>query len=170
MAALALLAGCADGGVQAEQPGTTSTVVASTSAATTAPTTTVGPGPTLAADELLAMVTQSYAQVYVNGAYDAEFVEHADDHRATLAAFRTNPRAASLQVVVNSAAYLTDEACAAAGVTSPCIETHWDLYFDGDLMVPDNTGYAVWSDGRWKVSERTFCSLAVLSDPTISDC
>ncbi|HNJ98346.1 MAG TPA: hypothetical protein PLV13_09490 [Ilumatobacteraceae bacterium] len=170
MAALAGLSACADGGAEAEQPPTTSAAVTSTSAATTAPTTTVGPGPTLAADELLTMVAASYAQVYANGAYNSEFVEHADDHAATLQAFRSNPRAADLQVVVTSAAYLDDDACATAGVTDPCIETHWDLLFDGVLTVPDNTGYAVWSDGRWKVSERTFCSLAILSDPTISDC
>ena len=168
---LCVTAGCAEGSTDPKPTNpSTNTVPQSTEAATTSPTTTIGPGPTVAPDELLAMVTAAYAAVYTGATYDAEYVEHGADHAATLDAFRSNPQATKLEIAVTGAAHLADDVCTADGVTSPCIEVRFDVRFDGEVVVPANIGYAVWSDGRWKVSERTFCSLAILSDPTISDC
>lgn len=48
-------------------------------------------------------------------------------------------------------------------ITGPTnAEVTYDILTGGSVAVPDSKGVAVYEDGRWKVSEQTFCALLAI--------
>jgi hypothetical protein len=41
---------------------------------------------------------------------------------------------------------------------------------DNPTAVPDQTGYAVYQAGKWKVAKTTFCTLVGMSGTTPKEC
>jgi hypothetical protein len=75
-----------------------------------------------------------------------------------------NPAAAMTAAKVTSVAVLPASQCQQAAVPSPCAKVSYDLNNrqTGAPLLAGQTGYAVNVNGKWLVSENTFCALVSL--------
>jgi hypothetical protein len=156
MAVLLFAAGCGGGDDSSESTATTK-----------APTTTAE----VLAD-VTAEVTPSYTTFFHNFSGDLSLLqdgatfpkESVDAMRATAA------KTGSIDVNVKQVTALSSADCAKAAVASPCAKVTFDLVVNGQPVVPNQTGYAVKQDGKWKVAKTTFCTLAALGGSPPQGC
>ena len=79
-------------------------------------------------------------------------------------AYGTNPSTAMTSAKVTSVTVLSASQCQQAAVPSPCAKVSYDLVNNqnGSALLPGQTGYAVYQNGKWLVSQNTFCALVGL--------
>jgi hypothetical protein len=72
-----------------------------------------------------------------------------------------NPAAAMTATKVTNVAVLSSSDCQAAAAPSPCAKVSYDLVnrTTGAPLLAGQTGYAVYQNGKWLVSQNTFCAL-----------
>src|SRR5205807_9701097 len=72
-----------------------------------------------------------------------------------------NPAAATTAAKVTNVAVLPASQCQQAAVPSPCAKVGYDLVNrqTGAPLLAGQTGYAVNVNGKWLVSQNTFCAL-----------
>ncbi len=64
---------------------------------------------------------------------------------------------------VQSVTILTNSACKAAGLIAPCAAIDYTVLGpNGQVLVPNSTGYAVEEHGNWLVSKTTVCGFFYL--------
>lgn len=73
----------------------------------------------------------------------------------------TNPAAATTASKVDNVQVLSASDCKAASVPSPCAKVTYDLVSrsNGSPLLAGQTGYAVDVNGKWLISQNTFCAL-----------
>jgi hypothetical protein len=73
--------------------------------------------------------------------------------------------AAMTQAKVTNVTALPASQCQAAAVPSPCAKVSYDLVNrqNGSPLLAGQTGYAVYQNGKWMISENTFCALIALA-------
>ncbi|HEX4540625.1 MAG TPA: hypothetical protein VH112_10310 [Acidimicrobiales bacterium] len=75
-----------------------------------------------------------------------------------------NPSAAVTAAKVTNVSVLPASQCQQAALTSPCAKVSYDLVnrSTGAPLLAGQTGYAVFQNGKWLVSQNTFCALISL--------
>ncbi|HWC38890.1 MAG TPA: hypothetical protein VG476_10190 [Acidimicrobiales bacterium] len=73
--------------------------------------------------------------------------------------------AALTSAKVTSVTVLPASQCQQAAVPSPCAKVSYDLVNrqNGSPLLAGQTGYAVFQNGKWMISENTFCALIALA-------
>ncbi|MHB8682331.1 MAG: hypothetical protein ACYDA2_09600 [Acidimicrobiales bacterium] len=81
--------------------------------------------------------------------------------RASLAQALASPLSASTSGSrVDSTTLLSGTDCTSVHLTSPCAKLVYDLIgSSGSVELPNQTGYAVYVDGKWLVAKVTICNL-----------
>src|SRR5437879_10572024 len=76
-----------------------------------------------------------------------------------------NPAAATTAAKVTNVAVLPASQCQQAAVPSPCAKVSYDLVSrsTGAPLLAGQTGYAVFQNGQWQISQNTFCALIALT-------
>jgi hypothetical protein len=74
------------------------------------------------------------------------------------------PAAAMTAAKVTNVTVLPASQCQQAAVPSPCAKVSYDLINrqNGSPLLAGQTGYAVYVNGQWRISENTFCALIAL--------
>jgi hypothetical protein len=73
--------------------------------------------------------------------------------------------AAMTAAKVTNVTVLPASQCQQAAVPSPCAKVSYDLVNrqNGSPLLAGQTGYAVFVNGKWQISENTFCALIALA-------
>jgi hypothetical protein len=147
-------------------------VVLATAACSGASTTTATSGPTTTFD-------QATAQSDINQSYDTLFnlanksvapkIEVIQDGRSLTAAItqalRSSLAATAAGAKVDNIDLLDKPGCQAAAVPWPCAKVTYDILgTNGQPILPNATGLAVYARGRWLVAKNTICGLLSLLD------
>jgi hypothetical protein len=76
-----------------------------------------------------------------------------------------NPAAATTAGKVTNVALLPSSQCQQAAVPSPCAKVSYDLVArsTGAPLLAGQTGYATFQNGKWLISQNTFCALISLT-------
>ncbi len=76
-----------------------------------------------------------------------------------------NPAAATTAAKVTNVAVLSSSDCQSAAVPSPCAKVSYDLVnrTTGAPLLAGQTGYATFQNGKWMISQNTFCALIALT-------
>jgi len=156
MAGLLFAAGC--GGDNSDEATATTTKATTTTAEVLA--------------DVTAEVTPAYTSFFHNFSGDVSLLEDgASFPPASVEGMRaTAAKTGSIDVNVKSVTALGRADCSKAAVKSPCAKVTFDLIVNGQPVVPNQTGYAVKQDGKWKVSKTTFCTLAALGGSPPQGC
>lgn len=161
LASLLFAASCGDQNPPAASTDTAPTTQATT---TTPPTTKVDPA------KVKAEVTTAYTTFFEHFKGDPALLQDGAKMAAGIKALAASERAPGVTVTVKDVKPIDAAACETAAVESPCAEVKFDLNLNGNPVLPDQNGYAVQQDGKWKVSTVTFCALAVLGGSTPEGC
>ncbi len=69
---------------------------------------------------------------------------------------------------VSAVTFPTASQCQAAGLPHPCAKvTYSILGTNGSALIANNTGYAVYENGKWVVAKVTICSLLTLGNNNV---
>lgn len=101
-------------------------------------------------------------------------LEDGEALRQTLIAGTTGPNADLARrttTKVQGVEFLTAEACDIEGITAPCAKVTHDLVLDGtQVALAGQKSYAVYVDGKWKLSKISYCGLVALGGATPEEC
>lgn len=148
---LVLAAGCGGDDETSSSTDTTSTASASTSAKPTS------------VKDVTAEITTVFETYFRNFTADPALLEDGEDFSGDISGMQDSAASAGeLSANVLSVTPLDEQACTAAGESSPCAKVLFDLLLNDAAAVPNTTGYAINQDGHWKVSRGTLCGIASL--------
>lgn len=128
---------------------TSTTAAPASSTSSSAPATGPGPSDQAAAR---AAITNSW-QTFFNGssgvATKVSLLQNGGQFRSAIQAGSNNPLASSTMAKVTNITFASSKR---ANVT-------YDIASGGKVLLPNQTGMAVLSDGKWLVSDSAFCGL-----------
>jgi ABC-type Zn uptake system ZnuABC Zn-binding protein ZnuA len=116
-----------------------------------------------------AQITTTYTNFFNGGSTDnaakLALLQNNGKYKAVFYKNYANPAAATTAAKVDSVQVLSASDCKAASVPSPCAKVSYDLVSrqNGSPLLAGQTGYAVYQNGKWLISENTFCALISLA-------
>jgi hypothetical protein len=158
---LLVISACGESG-----SGSTDTSAPAATTATTAAVTTT----TMSAAAVKAEATKAFTTFFDGFKADPSLLEDGETLQSGIASMRANPVAATVTMNVDDVTPLDNAGCEAAGVPAPCATIKYDLVVGGNPVVPDQNGYVVHQNDKWKVSKTTFCTLAAMGSGTPAGC
>jgi hypothetical protein len=158
---LLVISACGEGGSVSSDTSTPAPTTATTAAATTT---------TMSAAAVKAEATKAFTTFFDGFKADPSLLEDGETLTGGITSMRANPVAATVTMNVDDVTPLDKAGCEAAGVPDPCATIKYDLVVGGNPVVPDQTGYVVYQNGKWKVSKTTFCTLAAMGSGTPAGC
>jgi hypothetical protein len=115
------------------------------------------------------LITQNWTALFNGGNHDTAAKLALLQNNAKLSAqfnkaYGSNSSTAVTAAKVNNVTVLSPSECQQAAVPSPCAKVSYDLVNsqNGSALLPGQTGYAVYQNGKWLVSQNTFCALVGL--------
>jgi hypothetical protein len=118
-----------------------------------------------------AVITQNWTAFFNGGSTDnASKLVLLQNNGKLAATFNKNfvgnqSTAAMTAAKVTNVTVLPASQCQQAAVPSPCAKVSYDLVNrqNGSPLLAGQTGYAVYQNGKWMISENTFCALIALA-------
>jgi hypothetical protein len=98
------------------------------------------------------------------GKGSAADLQDSSQLQATYTKLQTSPLAKGAGATVHTVTLLSSGDCKTNGVPSPCAKVTYDILANGQVVLPNSTGFAVKQSGKWLVSKATFCTLATLGN------
>ena len=137
-------------------------VTALSAAACSSTSSSTGPNPaTTQAD--VQKLFNSFFNLAADKSVSGKTAEIQDGSTLTVAAgqaLNSSLAASAGGATVHTVTILSDSACAAAKVPSPCAAVKYDILGPGgQVLLPNSSGYAVYVNGKWLVSKTTICGL-----------
>ena len=139
----------------------------SASTATTAKATTTTVDEAAAKAEIDAAFVKFFNGADTDAAGKLALLENGEKLKPTYdQAFGSNPTAKGSTTKVTSVDVLSKTECDQAGVAYPCALVVHDLLVNGQPALAGQKSYAVQVDGKWQVSQLSFCAFTGLGGVT----